>query len=202
MEPRVVARPYTLLNLEVLYWRDKMNVFIASSSSDAVLEKYGTMCSELIEKVAKLNDSDLVFGVYSKGLMGKCYDSFKQEQKRIIGIAVKEYEEEFEKIPCDEKVIVKSSMERLETIYNKSDILLFLPGGVGTYNELFACLEEMKTNSENKKLILYNIDFFFSPMLEEMYKLYQQGFLEKNLADYIFISNNQDEIIDKIKEKI
>ena len=81
-------------------------------------------------------------------------------------------------------------------------ILLFLPGGVGTYNELFACLEEMKTNSENKKLILYNIDFFFSPMLEEMYKLYQQGFLERNLADYIFISNNQDEIIDKIKEKI
>ena len=39
VEPRVVARPYTLLNLEVLYWREKMNVFIASSSSDAALEK-------------------------------------------------------------------------------------------------------------------------------------------------------------------
>ena len=37
-------------------------------------------------------------------------------------------------------------------------------------------------------------------MLESMYKLYQEGFLDKNLGEYILISNNQGEIIEKIKE--
>lgn len=179
-----------------------MNVFIATSSRDAVLEKYGAVCEELITKLAKLDNTNLVFGVYSKGLMRKCYDIFKQEGKKVVGIASKDYSEEFEYVPCDEQIIVQSSMQRLEAIYNHSDILLFLPGGIGTYNELFACLEEMKTNSDGKQIILYNTDFFFSPVLEEMYKLYQQGFLERNLGEYILISNQQEEIINKVKESV
>lgn len=143
----------------------------------------------------------MVFGAYGYGLMGKAYDIFKKHDKKIIGVAPITFKSDFEKVPCDEEILTKSSMTRLEVIYEKSDILLFLPGGVGTYSELFSCLEEMKSNP-GKQIILYNVDFFFRPMLEEMYKLYKQGFLDENLGEIILISNNQDEIVEKIKESV
>ena len=158
-----------------------MNVFVATSARDEVLDKYGNICSELLEEVASLEHTNLVFGAYGYGLMGKAYDIFKKHKKKIIGVAPNAYKSDFEKV------------------YEKSDVLLFLPGGLGTYSELFSCLEEMKSNP-GKKIIVYNVNFFFSPMLEEMYNLYCQGFLEKNLGEYILISNSKEEIIEKLKE--
>lgn len=176
-----------------------MNIFVATSARDEVLDKYGPSCQQLLEKIARLKDTNLVFGAYGYGLMGKTYDIFKKHNKKIIGVAPIAYKSDFEKVPCDEEIITSSSMTRLEKIYEKSDVLLFLPGGIGTYSELFSCLEELKSK-KGKEIILYNVDFFFSPMLESMYKLYQEGFLDKNLGEYILISNNQGEIIEKIKE--
>lgn len=176
-----------------------MNVFVATSARDEVLDKYGNICLELLEEVASLEHTNLVFGAYGYGLMGKAYDIFKKHKKKIIGVAPNAYKSDFEKVPCDEEILTTSSMTRLEKIYEKSDVLLFLPGGLGTYSELFSCLEEMKSNP-GKKIIVYNVDFFFSPMLEEMYNLYCQGFLEKNLGEYILISNSKEEIIEKLKE--
>jgi len=178
-----------------------MNLFVATSAQEAVLDRYGASCTQLLEKIAEIEKVDLVFGAYGYGLMGKTYDIFKKHQKKIIGVAPIAYKSDFKKVPCEEEILTTSSMTRLEKIYEKSDVLLFLPGGVGTYSELFSCLEESKSNP-GKKIILYNVDFFFSPMLEEMYKLYQQGFLEKSLGEYILISNSQDEIIEKIKESV
>ena len=178
-----------------------MNIFVATSARDEVLEKYGEACIELLEKIASCENTHLVFGAYGYGLMGKTYDIFKKHHKKIIGVAPVVYKTDFEKVPCDLEILTKSSMTRLEAIYEKSDILLFLPGGLGTYSELFSCLEEMKSNP-GKQIILYNVDFFFSPMLEEMYRLYQQGFLDKNLGGVILISNDQNEIIQKIKESV
>lgn len=178
-----------------------MNIFIATSARDAVLEKYGDDCCLLLEKIAELENTNLVFGAYFCGLMGKTYEIFKKHRKRIIGVAPETCKDDFSKVPCDEEILTTSSMTRLEAIYEKSDILLFLPGGIGTYSELFACLEEMKSNP-GKKIILYNVDFFFSPMLEEMYHLYQEGLLDQNLGEYILISNSTEEIIEKIKESV
>ncbi len=176
-----------------------MNIFVATSARDEVLDKYGDICTELLEEVAGLADTNLVFGAYGYGLMGKTYEIFKKHKKKIIGVAPLAYKSDFKSVPCDEEIITTSSMTRLEKIYEKSDVLLFLPGGIGTYSELFSCLEERKSNP-GKTIILYNVGFFFSPMLEEMYKLYQQGFLDKNLGEYILISNNKEEIIQKLKE--
>lgn len=178
-----------------------MFLFVATSARDEVVERYGDSCCSLLEKIAHLDHTNLVFGAYGHGLMGKTYEIFKKQNKKIIGVAPIAYKSDFKSVPCDEEILTSSSMTRLEKIYEKSDVLLFLPGGLGTYSELFSCLEEMKSNP-GKQIILYNVDFFFSPMLEEMYKLYQQGFLDKNLGEYILISNNQEEILEKIKESV
>jgi len=178
-----------------------MFLFVATSARDEVLSRYGDACCELLEKIAELDDVNLVFGAYGYGLMGKTYDIFKKHNKKIIGVAPLAYKSDFEKVPCDEEILTSSSMTRLEKIYEKSDVILFLPGGVGTYSEFFSCLEEMKSDP-SKQLILYNVDFFFHSMLEEMYRLYQEGFLDKNLGDMILISNSSEEIVEKIKESV
>ncbi len=177
-----------------------MNLFIGTSSKNVVKEKYQEKCFPLLDSLSKMKDVHLVFGDDSNGLMGLCYDMFQKEGKRITGITTKFYEKNSPNLKYDKKIVEDTSMQRMASIYKNSDVFLFLPGGVGTYSEILNCLEESKTSDDEKVIILYNVDFFFRPFLEEMYHLYQEGFLDQNLGDLILISNDTKEIIEKIKE--
>ena len=169
-----------------------MNIFIGTSSRDELDKKILNMSDELIEKVAKVPDLNLVYGGYDHGVMKKCYDEFKKNNKKIIGITVYAYDDELD---CSEVIIKKSTFDRTKEIYNKSDILLILPGGIGTLAELFSIIEQMRTYDNDKILILYNKDFYYKDLIEEIYKMYQEKLIEYPNSEYMLISNDIDEIM-------
>ncbi len=176
-----------------------MNLFIASTSKENISEEIVKQSKKLIKKLAKIPKINLIFGAYHKGLMKVCYDEFFKNKKDIIGVST-----EFDKENCDienytEEIIVKKTTERFEKIYEKSDCLLFLPGGIGTLAELFSSLEEERINKK-KKIIVYNCNFFFTPIIEELYNLYQEGFIDTKPADYMIIESDLEKIIEIIKE--
>ena len=75
-----------------------------------------------------------------------------------------------------------------------------MPGGVGTYSELFIAIEENKNSIQPKKIILYNYDYFYTPIIKELYHLYQVGFIEDVPASYMVIESDSRKIIELIKE--
>ena len=77
---------------------------------------------------------------------------------------------------------------------------MFLPGGIGTYSELFSAIEENKNNPHPKKIILYNYDYFYTPIIKELYHLYQEGFIDEVPASYMIIESREDKIIELIEE--
>ena len=117
---------------------------------------------------------------------------FNKNNKEIIGITVDAYDDELD---CSEVIIKKSTFDRTKEIYNKSDILLILPGGIGTLAELFSIIEQMRTYDNDKILILYNKDFYYKDLIEEIYKMYQEKLIEYPPSEYMLISNDIDEIM-------
>ena len=93
-------------------------------------------------------------------------------------------------------------MDRMREIYNKSDIMLFLPGGIGTYTELFSSIEEHRTKEDNKLLILYNDDFFYTPIIKELYWLYEKKLVKKSIGEYVNIESRMEDIIKLIEKEI
>ena len=170
-----------------------MNLFIASTAKENVNQDLLKEVSNLINEIAKIPKVNLVFGAYHKGLMKVSYDAFSNNKKDIIGVIT-----EYDKKNCKnekytKEIVVKTSTER--------DLLLFLPGGIGTLSELFSSIEERK-NGVKKKIIIYNYKFFFTPILEELYNLYREGFIDEPPAEYMIIESDKEKILSMIKEEI
>ena len=179
-----------------------MNIFIGCSASENISDQYKESSKILIQKISQIKSLNLVFGAYYKGLMAICYDCFKQNNKKVIGITPKIYSNEFVNMPCDEEVITNTTMERFNEIYKKSNIFLFLPGGIGTLAEIFNAIEENRTNDNNKKkIILYNKDFFYTPIIKELYNMYKENFIKEELSNYIVIESDIDKVIELIEKE-
>ena len=177
-----------------------MNVFIGCGS-EIVDDKFYKNSWSLVAKLAAIEDINLVFGAYHNGIMGSCYDIFKNHNKKVCGVTVKIYKDQLDDLDLDEAVIVETSMDRMREIYQKSDVLLFLPGGLGTYTEILSSIEESRTKEDDKLIILYNDDFFYSPLIKEMFWLYEKKFAKKSIGEYVRIESKEEEIVKLIEKE-
>lgn len=156
----------------------------------------------LICEIAKIKGVDLVFGAHHKGLMKLSYDEFKKNNKKVVGVITDYHKKIIDSSDFyDKEIVVNTTTERFEKIYENSDVLLFLPGGLGTYAEIFSAIEERRIES-GKKIIIYNNNYFYTPMIKELYKLYKDGFIDEVPADYMIIESDSNKIIEIIKEEI
>ena len=178
-----------------------MKVFIGCSSKENIAQEYLENGKTLIEKISKIKGVDLVFGAFHQGLMGISYEEFKKQGKKVIGVTTEFYKEESDVFPYEKEIIVKTTTERFEKIEQESDLFLFLPGGLGTYAEIFSAIEE-KTIGNDKKIILYNDNYFYTPLIKQLYHLYQEGFIDMAPKDYMIIESSKEKIVDLIKEEM
>lgn len=179
-----------------------MRLFIGCTSKDKIDSCYLDNSSKLIKELAKLDNVDLVYGVFDKGLLKIAYDEFSKNNKKITGVITTYHKESFkEEKMCDLELIANTTTNRFESLYKNSDILLFLPGGIGTYAEIFSAIEEQRIQN-NKKIILYNDNYFYTPIIEELYRLYKLGFADQAPSEYMTIESEIDKIIEIIKEEM
>ena len=75
-----------------------MNLFIGCTAKTNIDKVYIDECSDLIKMIAKLENVDLVYGAYNRGLMGLCYSEFKKNNKKILGVITKYHDNEDEDV--------------------------------------------------------------------------------------------------------
>ena len=78
------------------------------------------------------------------------YDEFAKNQKNIIGVTTDFDKENSQQEKYTKEIVVKNTTQRFEKIFSNSDVLLFLPGGLGTLAELFSSIEERQINNVKK----------------------------------------------------
>lgn len=149
-----------------------------------------------MEVISKQVGVELVIGDYPRGIMAIVYDHFIKNNKKVIAI-LKEKTNSL----SNEDVYVEQTSMKNQKIYEMSDLFLFLPGGIETYGMIFTFIEENMNQSKPKKIILYNRDYFFTPMIKELYHLYQEGLIKKAPSEYIIIESENNKIIEMIKEE-
>ena len=179
-----------------------MNLFIGCSASLKIDDKYISDCSELIKMIAEIPDVNLIYGAYNRGLMGLCYSEFKKNNKKVTGIITKYHDEiDGDEIVGDKKIVVPTTTARFNEIFSNSHMVLILPGGLGTYAEIFSAIEESRIGNK-KKIILYNCNYFYTPIIKELYHLYEEGFIDMVPSEYMIIESDKNKIIEMIKEMI
>ena len=173
-----------------------MKVFIGCSSYDNLDNIYYEEAKKLSRKLID-KDCSLVFGGCAHGIMGTIYNEFKSSNKEIFAIQTAHYSYELENIDCNKKV-AHTTLEQLECFMNESDLLMFLPGGYGTLNEIFYMISEYVNETHNKKIIIYNINHYFDGIDMMLNKIKKENFA--NLYDFVKIISNLDELDSLLEE--
>ncbi len=156
-----------------------MRVFVGCSASDSVDSAYKDMASEVATYLAK-EGHKLVFGGFDHGMMGKIFMTYKYEGGKTKGIASVEDAEVLESLEVDASDIAANTFERTKKLYDAAEIVLILPGGLGTLAEFFSMVDYYRTGRIKKPIILFNYDDFYTPLLEYLKELYDSRFVNKN----------------------
>ena len=166
-------------------------VFIGCSSVDEIdkiyFEKTREVCEKLVEK-----EYDLVFGAAKTGLMGESYRTFKKAGRRVIGVVPEIFEKDFEELDCDEEFVTRTINEREEKLINLSDLIVILPGGTGTLDELVKILELKHWDFISHKVIIFDINNFYKPMIEQIEKVEELGFTKNVTNFYKYVNTIED----------
>ena len=142
-----------------------MKIAICCSSSDKLDKQYIQSSQKLCEAIFR-QKHDLVFGAMNHGIMGIAYRTAKSHGRNVTGIAPELYRDDFKELDCETELLTKNVSDRMQVLIDNSDVLLFLPGGVGTLYELMAALEMKRSKEFNKPLIIYNETGFFNEILQ------------------------------------
>ena len=141
-----------------------MNVGVFCSASD-LAEKYVVPARELAKLIAEHGHS-LVWGGSNTGVMKVMADGVQAGGGKIFGVSV-EILKERARPDADEMVFAKDLGERKAMLLARSDVIVVLPGGLGTLDELSEILELRKHNAHSKRVVVLSTDGFIERPLSE-----------------------------------
>ena len=98
-------------------------------------------------------------------------------------------------IPCD------NLSDRKDLLLAHSDVVVALPGGIGTLDEVFTVTAAHTIGYHQKRIILYNIGGFWNTLIALLDDLQQRGMIRGHWKDYINVANNFEELTAMITQE-
>lgn len=179
-----------------------MKVFIGCSSRKTNFDVFQIEASEISTHLANAGYELVIGGLVYDGMMGCVYQAFLDAKRPITVHTLKEYQEDMKDPNYTTVHYHRNTFERTSHLYQDADLLLFLPGGTGSINELFAMLEDHRTIENKKEIILYNQNGYYAWVLELLAKLVQMGFNDNSIFTHLKVFNEQKDLLRYLKEKI
>ncbi len=125
-----------------------------------------------------VNEGQLVYGGGNNGLMGVVADATLEAGGRVVGVIPKALvEREFAKLDCTELHVVDSMHDRKRMMAERADGFLALPGGIGTFEELFEVWTWRQLGYHNKPIGLLNALDYYTPLLAFLRSSVSHGFM-------------------------
>jgi uncharacterized protein (TIGR00730 family) len=143
----------------------------------------------------------LVYGGSSIGLMGLVADSVLRHGGEVIGIMPQTLaQREIEHTGLTELHIVDTMHQRKEMMAKRSDAFITMPGGFGTYEELFEVISWAQLGIHSKPILLLNIEGFFDPLIQLIEHSVREGFIRPEDANLVRVASRVDEVIPILQE--
>jgi uncharacterized protein (TIGR00730 family) len=120
----------------------------------------------------------LVYGGGKGGLMGIVATATLRAGGRVVGIIPQALvDAEAANHDCTELHIVDTMHERKRMMAERADAFIALPGGIGTFEELFEVWTWRQLGYHDKPIGLLNVDHYYDRLLEFLDSTVEQQFL-------------------------
>jgi uncharacterized protein (TIGR00730 family) len=157
-----------------------MQVCVYCASSGQIHPEYFEATAKLAKDFA-INGVSVVFGGGSSGLMGQLADSIIENGGTIKGIMPEFMNEvEWGHRGVSDFVYTQTMHERKSKFLEGTDALVALPGGTGTYEELFEAITLKKLGQFTKPIIILNTRGYYEPFRQLMEHAVREKFMSED----------------------
>jgi uncharacterized protein (TIGR00730 family) len=120
----------------------------------------------------------LVYGGGKGGLMGIVADAARLAGAQVVGIMPKALvEKEWANTLCSELHIVETMHDRKRMMAERADAFLALPGGIGTFEELFEVWTWRQLGYHDKPIGILNTASYYDQLLSFLSASVEQRFM-------------------------
>ena len=178
-----------------------MKICVFGAASAHIDKKYIDLVEELGEKMAKRGHS-LVFGCGGSGLMGAAARGVKRGGGYVHGVVPsffrdEEVEQLFDK--CDKITYTETMAERKKVMEDDCDSFIVVPGGIGTFEELFEVLTLKQLGRHSKAITIYNIDGYYDNLEKFLKETMERKFITFKCYEMYSYFESADEILDYLE---
>jgi len=174
----------------------RVGVFCGSSSGVNALY---TEAARAVGRLLCRRGVELVYGGGNVGLMGVLADACLAEGGRVIGVIPQALvDKEVAHQGLTELRVVSSMHERKAAMAELSDAFAALPGGYGTWEELFEMLTWTQLGIQRKACGLLNVNGYYDPLLELADQAVSEGFLREANRELLLSDDEPERLLDRL----
>ena len=157
-------------------------VLVFCASSGSCDPAYHRAAAELGDSLAAAGDT-LVYGGGAVGSMGAMADAALARGGSVIGVIPRFMRElEWAHAGLTELQLVEDMHERKREMLRMADAIVALPGGSGTFEELFEAITQKRLGLFTKPIIIFNQNGFYDPLFRLLERSIEERFMnEKHL---------------------
>jgi hypothetical protein len=139
---------------------------------------------------------DLVYGGGGVGLMGVLADTVLSLGGRAYGVITEDLMAcEVGHLNLTELSVVSTMHERKSRMSAMADGFIAMPGGFGTFEELFEVITWAQLGLHSKPIGLLNVAGYFAPLLELIDQGVQKGFIQPSHRRLVIVSSEPGELV-------
>ena len=178
------------------------SICIFCGSSDFVHADYLTAARLMGLTLAKRGIC-LIYGGGKTGLMGAVAKGTLEAGGEVIGVIIPSMNTLSLAYDGLTRMDVPADMHaRKARMHELADAYIALPGGFGTFDELFETVTWSQTGAHEKPVGLLNVRNYYAPLLAAIDHAVEEGFVFKEHRDALFIDSDPNTLIDKLSEYV
>lgn len=156
--------------------------------------------AEVLGKTLAQQNITLIYGAAKIGIMGKIAQTSLNNNGKVIGVIPEFLKlKEVVHLGLSELITTKNMHERKLKMHELSDGFITLPGGFGTFEELFEIITWAQLGLHQKPIGLLNINGFYDDLISMLETMVTKGFLKIENFDLLIVDASIDGLLEKMK---
>ena len=176
-----------------------MRICLYGASSNQLDSVYTEKTKELGVAIGK-RGHNLVYGGGARGLMGAAASGVVEGGGSVIGVAPNFFNVDgvlFEK--CEEMIYTETMRERKRIMEEKADAFIIVPGGLGTFDELFEIMTLKQLGQHEKPMAMYNINGYYNAFEKLLDVAVEGKFMTEKSKEICPLFDDIDELLNYIE---
>jgi len=142
----------------------------------------------------------LVFGGSKEGTMTVLADAVLGQGGRAVGVFTRALPMEYLYQGLTETIMTENLLERKTVMYEQADAVVAMPGGFGTWDELFDALERAKNdlmhNRPAKPVALLNLHGYYDGVNALLERSVREGYITERFSQLLHACGSVQELLE------